>query len=348
MLYEKNIYSPEFIPVYLYEVQKYDLKPLQSIVYGFIRFYTKQWQHFFFKSAQLWKILWTTEWTINNTIAQLEKKWLIKRHTKNIGYKRIREIELLENPHNNWTTSTGVIQRENPETENLHNNWGLKNWGAENPHNNWTTSTGVIRTTSAGVIRTTLPGVIKKNKKKNNKNNTMEVVEENFSSLNINVKGQFLEGAGQGAAAKDKELPCNFYAKRNDPRKIANNYAACLAEMSPAEIDAAVHVYLFNNHKTDRRYLKYLENILSVTFLKWLMIDTTLLKEIWKQNMTKSKYIHALWKAFGFSEKFDRKVYTAKIKEISDIMWVDILDFVKQGVKQAEKQFYFVNEKTND
>jgi len=138
--------------------------------------------------------------------------------------------------------------------------------------------------------------------------------------------------------------PCNFYPKKNDPRKVVANYIACIdAGMSPDEIEARVRAYFFNNQNTDRRYLKYLENILSPDFLRWVSLDVSLIHEIWKQHMTIKKSIYFCWKAFGFETPFVKEEYEDKLRWMSAILGVDILEELRKWREMGEKNFLLGN-----
>lgn len=92
---EENIFCPEFIPFYIDEVRKYKLTPTEGLIYGFIRFYTKlknNW--FFFKSEQLSEIIQVSVGTIDNCIWKLKEKGLLKVETSNIWFKKVRKIFL--------------------------------------------------------------------------------------------------------------------------------------------------------------------------------------------------------------------------------------------------------------
>lgn len=92
---ENKIFSPEFIPFYVKEVRKYKLSPTEGLVYGFIRFYTKlknNW--FYFKSKDLGEIIQVSSWTVDNCILRLKNKGLILAETEQKGFKKIRKIYL--------------------------------------------------------------------------------------------------------------------------------------------------------------------------------------------------------------------------------------------------------------
>ena len=76
----EKIYSPEFIPYYIDVVKKYGLNQSQSLVYGFIRFYTSGGNKFWFKNDQLGEIIWISDSSVNLAMWVLEKKRLIWRN----------------------------------------------------------------------------------------------------------------------------------------------------------------------------------------------------------------------------------------------------------------------------
>lgn len=95
MSQNNEIFSPEFIPYYIEEVEKYHLTPTEGILYGFIRFYLKrenQW--FYFTSQQIADILKTTANMINKSLTRLERKGLIERETTRYsgGSKRLLRL----------------------------------------------------------------------------------------------------------------------------------------------------------------------------------------------------------------------------------------------------------------
>lgn len=79
----KKLYSPEFIPYYIQEIQQLKLTPTEWLVYWFIRFYMKNgWWRFYFNSEQLATILWSTSWTIDNIMSKLSNIWIIETSRK--------------------------------------------------------------------------------------------------------------------------------------------------------------------------------------------------------------------------------------------------------------------------
>lgn len=79
----KKLFSPEFVPFYMEEYERYKFSLLEWLVYWFIRFYMKNWTgRFFFSSDDLSQILHTSKWTIDNTISSLKKMWLIQTGQK--------------------------------------------------------------------------------------------------------------------------------------------------------------------------------------------------------------------------------------------------------------------------
>lgn len=77
-----EIFTPEFIPFYIDEVNAWDLTPTEGLVYWFCRFYKKNNKKFYFNSKQLWYILGCSSWTIDNSFSNLVKKWIISSERK--------------------------------------------------------------------------------------------------------------------------------------------------------------------------------------------------------------------------------------------------------------------------
>ena len=79
----KRLFTPEFIPFYMDEFEKYRFTLMEWLVYWFIRFYMvrSKWR-FYFSSEDLSKILSSSKWTIDNTISSLKKKWIISTWQK--------------------------------------------------------------------------------------------------------------------------------------------------------------------------------------------------------------------------------------------------------------------------
>ena len=71
-----NIYKPEFIPLYLNVMDEYGLTQSQGALYWFIRFYTQKNQ-FYFNSEDIWTILNTSPWTVDNMVSKLKQLKLI-------------------------------------------------------------------------------------------------------------------------------------------------------------------------------------------------------------------------------------------------------------------------------
>jgi len=121
---DKVIFSPEFIPFYLEEVERYKLTPLEWLVYGFIRFYNKtknKW--FYFKSEQLAKILRASKWSIDNALSKLEKVGLIRRETYSVvWWWKIRKIFLASTSLNNEIPISSTSTSSNNEFTTSSNN----------------------------------------------------------------------------------------------------------------------------------------------------------------------------------------------------------------------------------
>lgn len=70
---KQAIYSPEFIPYYPEEAEKHGLSMVETILYGFIRFYTKRGAKFYFSNEDLSRIIHTSRATITRILTRMEK-----------------------------------------------------------------------------------------------------------------------------------------------------------------------------------------------------------------------------------------------------------------------------------
>lgn len=123
-----EIFTPEFIPYYIEEVEKYKLTPTEGLLYGFIRFYNKRENKgFYFTSEQLAEIIKTTANMINKSLTALEKKGLIERQTKQYAGWSTRLIRLSDTLLNskeppNQTDKTTLPNSKVKEEYNKENN----------------------------------------------------------------------------------------------------------------------------------------------------------------------------------------------------------------------------------
>lgn len=76
-----NKFTPEFIPYYVSVVKDRWLNYTEALLYWLIRFYSN-YREFDFPSETLAELLGVSEWTIDNTVWSLKKKWVILVDTK--------------------------------------------------------------------------------------------------------------------------------------------------------------------------------------------------------------------------------------------------------------------------
>lgn len=72
MAEKSSVYSPEFIPYYPKESKEYKFNKNEAIIYGFIRFYTKNGQKFFFSNTQIANITDCGERTVTRAIEKFD------------------------------------------------------------------------------------------------------------------------------------------------------------------------------------------------------------------------------------------------------------------------------------
>jgi len=79
----KLVFSPEFIPFDSNLQRTFDLTHIETLLYGFIRFYTKQASvRFYFSNAQLAYVINSSERTVSQSIKKLNKLGLLNTHYK--------------------------------------------------------------------------------------------------------------------------------------------------------------------------------------------------------------------------------------------------------------------------
>ena len=77
------VFTPEFIPYYIDVKQKYQLSHIETLLYGFIRFYMARGnKRFYFTNEQLGVVLDCGASTINNSMRTLKDRGVIK-----VGHK---------------------------------------------------------------------------------------------------------------------------------------------------------------------------------------------------------------------------------------------------------------------
>lgn len=91
----KAVFSPEFIPFYCDVAQAFNLTHIESLVYGFIRFYTSTASNrFYFTDEQLGKITLCSASTAGRAVSRLKKEGILIVHNKiKAGGGKIRFIE---------------------------------------------------------------------------------------------------------------------------------------------------------------------------------------------------------------------------------------------------------------
>lgn len=95
-----KVFNPEFVPFYPEIKKEYQLTYLQTLLYGFIRFYlTNASDKFYFTNEQLGFLFDCTEQSISNSLIILIEKEIIQAEyeIKNKGGK-VRFVRLIKNP----------------------------------------------------------------------------------------------------------------------------------------------------------------------------------------------------------------------------------------------------------
>ena len=79
-----KLFTPEFVPCYLHELQSYKLSLTDAVIYGFIRFYLRQGTdtRFYFTNAQLAQMFNVGERSISRSLQTLKDKGLVSLTTK--------------------------------------------------------------------------------------------------------------------------------------------------------------------------------------------------------------------------------------------------------------------------
>jgi DNA-binding MarR family transcriptional regulator len=128
--HEENIFAPEFIQFFPKIKKDYDLSWLETLVYGFIRWYLSVSNgKFYFTNKQMADIFDVVPQTIQNAIASLSDKGLIKKE-KEIrgGGGKIRFVRLIQNYYSEYNESytlnkQKVILNNNKIKENKNNTY---------------------------------------------------------------------------------------------------------------------------------------------------------------------------------------------------------------------------------
>jgi len=119
---ELNIYLPEFIPYYFDIAAEYKLNYLEALIYGFIRFYTRNSQyHFYFQNKQLANAFRKNETYISETINSLIEKGLISAEYETVstgGKNRNLKVLVVDSGNNR---SPEKPTSEKPEVPYINN-----------------------------------------------------------------------------------------------------------------------------------------------------------------------------------------------------------------------------------
>lgn len=133
----ETIFTPEFIPYYIEEVDFYKLTPTEGLLYGFIRFYNKRENlGFYFTSEQLAEIIKTTPNMVNKSLTNLEKKGLIERQTTRYAGGSKRLIRLSDTLPNSKNPPYQIVKPTLPNSKIKKNNLKENNLKEENYFDN--------------------------------------------------------------------------------------------------------------------------------------------------------------------------------------------------------------------
>lgn len=158
MDWEKNLHTPEFVPYYIMDVKKFEMKPTEAIVYWFIRFYAKTWNTFSWSDEDLATVLHLAKWTIWNCISSLNKKWAIKCDTKR---------------YMTWSNRKITLPVSLFGETHLINQWGAKSPNDEVlPHQTVTSNKEIIKEKNKDIKKSK-----KYNKKNYNKTDSKEMID---------------------------------------------------------------------------------------------------------------------------------------------------------------------------
>lgn len=89
----KHLFTPEFIPFYPAVQKRYSLTPLETLLYGFLRFYLSNGTgKFYFTNKQLGGLLGAATNSIGNAVSRLRKLGIVKasyKYNSNGGKVRV-------------------------------------------------------------------------------------------------------------------------------------------------------------------------------------------------------------------------------------------------------------------
>lgn len=128
---EPNIYKPEFIPYYPAIADKYGLNPIETLVYGFIRFYTSSTNNaFYFSNEQIGQIVGRHAVNISKAIARLlevgalEAEYEVKASGGTVRFLKARLSEITKS---DLTKSLSQTKRNRLPNNNKVNKNKVKN-----------------------------------------------------------------------------------------------------------------------------------------------------------------------------------------------------------------------------
>lgn len=120
-MWEKNLFMPEYIPYFLDKVKKHKLSTSETILYGFVRFYTKFGKkHFFWTNIQISQILWLSNSSIKRALQGLEEKKLIQKVFIN-NNKKQRKITCFVMPNFKINQENAIMSNKEKYKQNLNN-----------------------------------------------------------------------------------------------------------------------------------------------------------------------------------------------------------------------------------
>jgi hypothetical protein len=115
-----QIYKPEFLPYYLEEAEKYKLTDKEALLYGFIRFYTKNNPSFYFDNEQLAKMIRGTKRTVNRAFKKFSKLGIFEITYKvKAGGGKIRFVNEMDKMSlgNSELHKMSLLKRQNVASE---------------------------------------------------------------------------------------------------------------------------------------------------------------------------------------------------------------------------------------
>lgn len=131
-----HIFNPEFIPYYPAIQKQYDLRHLEVLTYGFLRFYLANGSgKFYFTSKQIGKVIGCAPGTAANCIMKLKNLGLIKTSHKvkanggTIRFIHIEQSRLHQMMNSNFTKRLSLTSSNDETNNNKINNNKIKESG---------------------------------------------------------------------------------------------------------------------------------------------------------------------------------------------------------------------------